>query len=87
LRDTDYATELREPGIIHWSDGSEGRIERLLIKGSQEEEVRFSWWKDGRFQTRPLDLGEEDLLSLMADAINHGVFTQDFLAGLRRLLQ
>jgi hypothetical protein len=43
MRDTKYARELREPGIKAWPSGSEGRIERLLIKQTGEEEIRFSW--------------------------------------------
>ena len=86
MRDTKYARELREPGVVKWPTGSEGRIERLLIKKSGTEEIRFSWWKDGRLATRPLDLSEEDLLTLFEDAIAKGVFNTDFLVRLKGLL-
>jgi hypothetical protein len=86
VRDTKYATELREPGVKKWPTGSEGRIERLLIKKSRTEEIRFSWWKDGRLATRPLDLSEEDLLTLFEDAIAKDVFTTEFRARLKGLL-
>jgi hypothetical protein len=86
LRDTKYARELREPGVVKWPTGSEGGIERLLIKKSGTEEIRFSWWKDGRLATRPLDLSEEDLLTLFEDAIAKGIFSTDFLVRLKGLL-
>ena len=86
MRDTDYATELCEPGRIQWDD-TEGRIERLLVKASGQEEIRFSWWKNGTIATRPLDLPEVDLLELLRDAIPKGVFTRQFRAELRDLLE
>ena len=84
LRDTDYAEELNEPGVIQWGI-EEGRIERLRIKESDQIEIRFSWWKEGRLIPRPLDLSERDLLNLMQDAIAKGVFSPEFLTGLRGL--
>jgi hypothetical protein len=84
LRDIDYAEELNEPGVIRWGR-AEGRIERLRIKESDQIEIRFSWWKDAKLIPRPLDLSEEDLLALTQDAIAKGVFSPEFLAGLRRL--
>lgn len=86
MRDTKYAKEVREPGVVKWPLGSEGRIERLLIKKSNEEEIRFSWWKDGKLATRPLDLSEGDLLKLFQDALTNHVFTDKFLTQLRELL-
>ena len=87
MRDTKYARELCEPGVKKWPSGSEGRIERLLIKKSRTEEIRFSWWKDGRLATRPLDLSEEDLVTLFEDAIAKDVFTTEFKSRLKGLLQ
>jgi hypothetical protein len=77
MRDTKYAREIASADI-----GGE-RIERIFVKESGEEEIRFSWWKDGRFAPRPLDLPERDLLDLMRQAMANGVFTDDFLDGLR----
>jgi phosphoglycolate phosphatase-like HAD superfamily hydrolase len=85
MRDTKYATELCEPGRVQWED-SEGRIERILVKASGQEEIRFSWWKNGTIATRPLDLPEEDLIALMRSAIESGVFTHRFRSELRALL-
>lgn len=85
MRDTNYARELAT-AAIQWRDSSEGRIERLLIKDSGEEEIRFSWWKDGRMTPRPLDLSESDLLTLLERAIVSGVFTDEVRGRLRGLL-
>lgn len=81
LRNTDYAEELVTAG----SEG--GRIERILIKESGEEEVRFSWWKDGRFMPRALDVTEAELLPLIEEAVSKGVFTENFLSNLEGILQ
>jgi hypothetical protein len=84
MRDTDYATEL---GHVSLPDGDgEVRIERLRIKSSGEEEIRFSWWKEGRLIPRPLDLPEAQLLELMRRAAKNGVFTPHFAAMLRDAL-
>jgi hypothetical protein len=86
MRDTDYAEELCEPSIIPFPSGSEGRIERLFIKKTRTEAIRFSWWKDGNLVPRPLDVTEEELLKLLADALAKGVFTPEFRNELKSLL-
>jgi len=86
VRDTKYAKEIREPGVIKWPTGSEGRIERLFVKKIAEEAIRFSWWKNGKLATRPLDLSESDLLQLIKSAVENHVFTDSFLSGLKRAL-
>jgi hypothetical protein len=84
MRDTPYATEraTAEVGAC--------RIERIFVKaengGQGQEEIRFSWWPDGRMANRPLDVPEPLLLELMAEAIRCRVFTEPFLQGLTRLL-
>jgi hypothetical protein len=55
LRDTSYATELSTSTFTS-SGGDEARVERLWIKELEREEIRLSWWKDGRLLPRPLDL-------------------------------
>ena len=67
MPNTEYADELCEPGSVQLGKDKdeEGRIERLRVKSTQQEEIRFSWWKSGRFMLRPLDLPEEDLLKLI----------------------
>jgi hypothetical protein len=65
----------------------ECRIERIHITELDREEIRFSWWPNGKFVPQALDVTESHLLDLMASAIKEGVFTQDFLTGLRKLLE
>lgn len=80
MRDTDYAKELASVDI----NGC--RIERLFVKGEGQEEIRFSWWVDGRLTNRPLDVPEHELLALFRAAIAEGVFTPDFLRDLHASL-
>lgn len=83
MRDTSYARELVPPAITRSEDGiHESRMERLLIKETATEEIRFSWWKDGNMAVRPLDLPQEELLSLLVAGFGT-VLTDDFLADLR----
>jgi hypothetical protein len=85
MRDTSYATELAR-AVIDFESGSEGRIERLLFKEDSQEGIRFSWWREKRMIPRPLDLTEEELLALFRNALQKGVFSEDFLLKLRAML-
>jgi len=87
IRDTPYARECVPPAVVKFEDGTEARIERLFVKEQEQEEIRFSWWKDGRIMMRPLDLSGRDLLSLLQRAIVQGVLPMDFIAGLRKILE
>jgi|GraSoiStandDraft_38_1057308.scaffolds.fasta_scaffold968720_1 hypothetical protein len=87
-RDTRYATELCKASYL-FASGSEGRIERLRFKegpAEGKEGYRFSWWKDGRMIPRPLDATEDELLTLLNNALQEGVFTERFVKELRKLL-
>ena len=86
MRETKYARELCEPGLIQFTAIEEGRIERIFVKPLGQEEIRFSAWKNGKMLVRPLDLMERDLLRLLADALSKDVFSQEFRADLRSLL-
>jgi hypothetical protein len=77
---TPYATPLKS------ADVKDCWIERILINASGEQEIRFSWWPNGKFVPRPLDLPERELLPLISEAIKEGVFERDFLVELRDLL-
>jgi hypothetical protein len=75
-RSTPYADELATADI----NGK--RIERLFLKETEKDEketIRFSWWKDGKFAPRPLEISEGGLLDLISEAINEGVFSEPFL--------
>jgi hypothetical protein len=86
LRDTKYARELVSARLPSGTAGASVALERLFIKGTGQVEIRFSWWEGSRMMPRPLDLPEEELLPLLAAAVEAGVFSDDFVAGLRRLL-
>jgi hypothetical protein len=83
-RSTSYADELATADI----NGK--RIERLFLKDTEKDEketIRFSWWKDGKFKTRPLEISEGGLLDLIGEAINEGVFGEPFLKNLEAMLR
>ena len=85
-RETSYAKELAR-GVVKFSGGGEGRVERLKIKQQGDEiEIRFSWWQGRRMLPRPLDLSEESLLDLFADGVANNVFTTAFREKLRDIL-
>ena len=86
MRDTSYAKEIASASAI-FPSGSEARIERLLIKESQQEEIRFSWWKDNHLIPRPLDLPEEELLILLKSALQANVFSESFITALQEMLE
>ena len=80
MRDTLYATELARATYY------DARIERLHVKETGDEQIRFSWWPNDKMAQRPLDLTEEDLLKLFAEAIKEDVFTDSFKNELSKLL-
>ncbi|HZG43605.1 MAG TPA: hypothetical protein VEY93_11620 [Longimicrobium sp.] len=84
MRDTSYARELKTVALP--SGDSEVRIERLYVKEAKQEEIRFSWWRDGKMMMRPLDLPEDELIQLLELAIKENVFKPDFIAELKRIL-
>ena len=86
MRETKYALELCDPGIRRWPNGDEARIEKLHIKETGAQEVRFSWWKGGKMVPRPLDLSEDDLILLFKDALSKDVLTPIFRMKLRTML-
>jgi hypothetical protein len=67
LRDSPYATELAR-GELADPKGDCFRIERLRVKATGVEEIRFSWWPKG-MANKPLDLPEQELLELLREAI------------------
>lgn len=85
MRDTAYAKELASASVS--AGNSELRIERLYVKKEEHVEIRFSWWKRGKFMPRPLDLTEKTLLALIKKAprkkAGETVFSPRFVKGLR----
>ena len=79
-RNTPYAYELAS------ADLGGQRIERILVKATWQQTIRFGKWMPGRFQTRPLEIPEDELIILVADAMAAGVFTRGFIDDLRAVL-
>ncbi|WP_043932495.1 hypothetical protein [Bacillus sp. EB01] len=65
-------------------------VEKIYIKDIKRNEIRFAWYKvkDGveKFQLRPLDLTEEELLIVLKDGISKGVFSDEFRENLKKVL-
>ncbi|HUV43468.1 MAG TPA: hypothetical protein VMW13_01425 [Dehalococcoidales bacterium] len=73
-------------GIIEFEDQQEIRIERLYVRNTGEVEIRFSWWKHGRFIPRPMHATEKQLLDLFNEGLRAGVLSPAFRERLRQLL-
>lgn len=82
LRQTKYATELKRAEI----PGKAYRIERLRIKSKGKEEIRFSWWPNGKMAPKPLDLSGDELIQLLEEAFKQGVFDPKFVKELKDML-
>jgi hypothetical protein len=65
-------------------------VERIYINNHKSEEIRFAWYKEKNgvphFQPRPLDLTEDELLELLKDCVNKGVFSNKFRENLKNNL-
>jgi hypothetical protein len=87
LRDTKYARELATAKLPAGPGGkSFVAIERIHVKQADQVEIRFSSWEGTKMLPRALDLPEEELLPLLAAALQAGVFSETFTEGLRRLM-
>ncbi|WHZ04956.1 hypothetical protein QNH48_10180 [Neobacillus sp. YX16] len=89
LKRTSYC-DLLAQGLTQ--DGDDiSAVERIFIKDIKREEIRFAWYKEEmngskRFIPRPLDLTEEELLELLKDGVNKGVFSNKFRKSLKNIL-
>ena len=89
-RPSDYAELLKE-AVLKLGDGQEARLERLSMKETGVEEIRFSWWCPNKtggmgFVPRPLDLNEDELFRLFQIAMTKDVFSENFRARLKAIL-
>lgn len=65
-------------------------IQRIRIKQTNEEEIRFAYYninEEGKehFQPRPLDLKEDDMISLIEQGMKKGVFSEEGLIRLQKI--
>lgn len=82
-RDTRYARVIASAEIDLGSD-EKAVAERLELHEFGTEEVRFSWWKNGKFMTRPLDIAEEDWIKLLSESYKNGVLSSEFMKDLEK---
>ncbi|MFD4706993.1 hypothetical protein ACFWM3_19295 [Gottfriedia sp. NPDC058432] len=89
LKSTEYCDLLKQGRLV---DGETiSTIERINVKATGEDEIRFSYYKfnkngNERLILRPLDISENELLMLFADSVNEKVFSPDFQRKLKAIL-
>ncbi len=79
MKKTAYATQLAEGRM------GEMRIERLLVKKTGAEEIRASWWPNGNFAIRPVDMPEENWVKLLDIGFKKGVLSSKFALDLIKM--
>ncbi|MFB5762927.1 hypothetical protein [Paenibacillus medicaginis] len=89
LKSTDYCDLLKQGRLVLGEFIC--TIERINVKASGEDEIRFAYYKlnkndNERLILRPLDINENELLMLFADAVNKNVFSSDFQRKLKAIL-
>ncbi|WP_146553520.1 hypothetical protein [Rummeliibacillus sp. SL167] len=82
IRSTDYCDLLKQAKVEEGN--SVYSLEKIIVKDKETEEIRFSYYKkdaNGKenFVPRPLDLGEEYLISLLSEGIKANVISKDLL--------
>lgn len=70
--------------LLAYADLGGARIERIFLKGSLEEAIRFN--RMGRVAVRPLEVTEDELLILLGDALAGAIFSRRFLIELHVIL-
>jgi hypothetical protein len=85
LRETRF---LRELAVAKLPVGGKAfaAVERIYVKKTKRDEIRFSLWQGAKMQAKPLGLPEAELLPLLKTGLEAGVFSDDFIGGLREAL-
>jgi hypothetical protein len=83
-RDTRLTRELAAARLP--SGSGSVAVERIEVKKTGREEIRFSRWEGARMMPRPLALSEDELLPLLEAGLREGVFSEALVSGLRRAL-
>lgn len=88
LKTTKYCDLLAQGTTKEGEDIS--AVEKIFIKSIKRNEIRFAWYKEKNgirhFQPRPLDLTEDELLVLLKDGFENGVFSDEFRGNLKNFL-
>lgn len=56
-----------------------GKIEKLPTNEAGQEQIRLSIWSQGKMQSRPLSLTEQELIALLQAAMQEGILSRDFI--------
>jgi hypothetical protein len=67
--------------------GDEGKIEKVLLKESGQEQIRLSLWSQGKMQRSPLSLSEQELVALLQAGIQEGVLSREFIVELHSVIE
>jgi hypothetical protein len=67
--------------------GRNTKIDKVILAGSAQENLRLSIRANGSLDSRPLDFSEEELLVLLHRAIHARVLSQDFIGKLRQRIE
>jgi hypothetical protein len=87
LKDTRYWKELATARLPSGSSKKSAvAIERIFAKRAKQVEIRFSQWQGTKMMPKPLALTEEKFLPLLSAAIRTGVFSEEFVVALQRVL-
>ena len=78
---TPYAWRLRSASFAG------ATIERLQYRDTLDVVIRFADWRGRRFQPKALEIGENELLVLIGDAVAAGVFSDRFIEELRNVVE
>ncbi|PEM52038.1 MULTISPECIES: hypothetical protein [Bacillus cereus group] len=87
VKETDYCIIKKQ--AFSESEGCFHAVEKIFVKGSKRDEIRFAYYKmnentgNKRIILRPLDLTEDDLLTLMRQGLAEDVFSKDFIDSLK----
>ncbi len=65
----------------------QGQIEKLILPGNDQEQIRISLWRDGKMLPLPITLSEQELVDLLHSAIHEGVLSRKFIADLHSIIE
>lgn len=61
-------------------------IQKIYIHEEDDERIRFGYYSEGKFISRPLELPEKDVPELFKGAIEAGIFEQKTIETLKEII-